>query len=262
MTDAEHLSQLEAEFPNTPPALRRADLQEINDLRHALGMPMVSADHYLTRSPAATKMVTKVKKTRDHTRARVLYQRFLDREAELAPHRAYADRVARATGGPGMTPVEPLATMGCGGGPLLCDVCDKPMILEGGIWNKVYADAAWRRNTDKQPGWKSWISGGMVVEIAVNGTLRIYHGYPGRSPDHCCNIASAELAAAEAKHGPGMPSDVRTELWHFLAEELPGKTDAERSRLIGEIGTTLFDYDPGIGVNRPEDRSCQTPNEG
>lgn len=248
----EHLRILESDFPNQPPVARRSDLEEINRLRESLGMPLVTAEDLLPRPVVATK-IAPVKKVRDHTRAREVYRRFLLREAELAPHRAYADRVARATGGPGMTPVEPLATMGCGGGPLLCDECNKPMILEGGVWNKVYADAAWRRNTDKQPGWKSWISGGMVVEIAVNGTLRVYHGYPGRSPDHCCNVASARLAAAEAAHGPGMPADVRTELWHFLAEELPGKTDAERSRLIGEIGTTLYDHDPGIGVNRPGD---------
>ena len=69
--------------------------------------------------------------------------------------------------------------MGKGGGPLLCDVCRKPMILEGGGFQGVHADEAWRRNPKK--GWTSWISGGMVVRIETNGTLRIFHSYPGRS---------------------------------------------------------------------------------
>src|SRR5438477_12727377 len=117
--------------------------------------------------------------TDKHAAAKAMYQDYLARSAVLERNRRYAADVAKATSGSGQTPVEPLATMGKGGGPLLCDVCRKPMILEGGGYQGVHADEAWRRNPNK--GWRSWISGGMVVRIETNGTLRIYHGYPGRS---------------------------------------------------------------------------------
>src|SRR5215207_1373129 len=117
--------------------------------------------------------------TDQHAAAKAMYQEYLARAAVLERNRRFADEVAKATSGAGQTPVEPLATMGKGGGPLLCDVCRKPMILEGGGFQGVYADEGWRRNPKR--GWMSFISGGMVVRIETNGTLRIYHGYPGRS---------------------------------------------------------------------------------
>ena len=112
--------------------------------------------------------------TDNHAAAKAMYQDYLARAVVLERHRAYASEVAAATGGTGQTPVHPLATMGKGGGPLLCDICRKPMILEGGSFNGVYADEAWRRSPKQ--GWLSWIAGGMVVRIETNGTLRIYHG--------------------------------------------------------------------------------------
>ncbi len=75
-----------------------------------------------------------------------MYQDYLARAAVLERHRRYAADVEKATSGSGETPVQPLATMGKNGGPLLCDVCSKPMILEGGAFQGVYADEAWRRN--------------------------------------------------------------------------------------------------------------------
>src|SRR5258706_275782 len=115
----------------------------------------------------------------DHATAKAMYQDYLARSAVLERHRRFAADVVRATSGSGQTPVEPLATMGKNDGPLLCDVCGKPIMLEGGAYNGVYADEAWRRKP--KHGSTSWISGGMVVRIETNGTLRIYHGYPGRS---------------------------------------------------------------------------------
>ena len=111
--------------------------------------------------------------TDPHAEAKAMYQEYLARAAVLERYRRYASAVAKATSNPGMTPVEPLATMGKGGGPLLCDVCSKPMILEGGAYQGVYADEAWRKNP--KPGWTSWISGGMVVRIESNGTLRVFN---------------------------------------------------------------------------------------
>jgi hypothetical protein len=178
-----------------------------------------------------------------------MYQEYLARTAVLERLRRYAADVAKATSGAGQTPVEPLATMGKNGGPLLCDVCRKPMILEGGAFNGVFADEAWRRNPKK--GWTSWIAGGMVVRIETNGTLRIFHGYPGRSgcvqkADKADDKARAEFRAkADA-------TDVSAKLallTAYFKAELPEKNnDAVKSDIYG----VLFVYDPGLGINAPE----------
>jgi hypothetical protein len=186
--------------------------------------------------------------TDEHATARAMYQEYLSRSAVLERHRRYATDVARATSGSGQTPVEPLATMGKGGGPLLCDVCGKPMILEGGGYQGVYADAAWRRNPKK--GWTSWISGGMVVRIESNGTVRIYHGYPGRSgcvqkADRADERDRAEFRARSKSMDVSAKLDLLSA--YFKAELPQHNTDA----VLSEIYRVLFVYDPGLGVNSP-----------
>lgn len=244
------LRALESEYPGQPLVAQRADLPEINRLRGLLGMPPVDAS---LREPGATKVAAEPPppppKAADHAVARALYQEYLAKTAELERHRAYADRVARATGGPGMTPVRPLATLGTGGGPLLCDHCGKPIVLEGGEFHGVAADVAWARRT--ADAWSSWILGGMVVEIVTNGTLRIYHGYPGRSAKHCCNAARQKDERAQAKFRSRKTPETFKILLPFLEDEFPGLAERERFSLLNEIVNTLFDYDPGVGINRP-----------
>lgn len=187
--------------------------------------------------------------TDDHAAAKAMYQDYLARAAALERYRRYATDVAKATSGSGQTPVEPLATMGKGGGPLLCDVCGKPMILEGGAFQGVYADEAWRRNRRK--GWVSWISGGMVVRIETNGTLRIFHGYPGRSG--CVKTADKadEKDRAEFRARTN-DMDVSAKLGllraYFKAELPANNSDA----VLSDIYAVLLVYDPGLGVNSPE----------
>lgn len=182
----------------------------------------------------------------EHATAKALYADFLARSAVLERHRRFADDVVRATPGAGQTPVEPLATMGRNGGPLLCDVCGKPMILEGGEYNGVPADEAWRRNPTK--GWTSWILGGMVVRIESNGTLRIYHGYPGQSgcvesADRADEKDRAEFR--ERSNAADVSAKLKLLRGYFKAE-LPDKdTDA----FLTEIYKVLFVYDPGLGIN-------------
>ena len=185
-----------------------------------------------------------------HAAARAIYQDYLARSAVLERQRRFAVDVERATSsGSGQTPVEPLATMGKGGGPLLCDVCRKPMILEGGGYQGVYADEAWRRNPTK--GWTSWISGGMVVRIESNGTLRIYHGYPGRSgcvlkADRLDDAARAEFRARSAAMNVSAKLDL---LSAYFKAELPEK---DSDAVLSDIYRVLFVYDPGLGINSPE----------
>ena len=184
----------------------------------------------------------------EHAAAKAIYQEFLARSAVLERRRRYASQVAEATSGSGQTPVEPLATMGKGGGPLLCDVCRKPMILEGGAFNRVYADEAWRKNP--VVGWRSWISGGMVVRIETNGTLRIFHGYPGRSG--CVQTADRndeKLKAEFRAKAKTMDTPGKLELLSaYFKAELPDKNN---DAFLTEIYKVLFVYDPGLGVNEP-----------
>lgn len=187
--------------------------------------------------------------TDDHAAAKAIYQDYLARAAVLERNRRFAADVAKATSGSGQTPVEPLATMGKNGGPLLCDVCGKPMILEGGGYQGVNADEGWRRNPTK--GWASWISGGMVVRIETNGTLRIYHGYPGRSG--CVQKADKADKKKEADfEARSKTMDVSTKLdllsAYFKAELPENNTDA----VLSDIYRVLFVYDPGLGINALE----------
>jgi hypothetical protein len=185
--------------------------------------------------------------TDTHAVAKAMYQQYLARAAVLERNRVHAEAVAKATAGAGQTPVEPLATMGKHGGPLLCDVCNKPMILEGGGFQGVYADEGWRRNPKK--GWLSYISGGMVVRIETNGSLRIFHGYPGRSG--CVQKADRadEKDRAAFKASPDDISMKLGLLSAYFKAELPDKnSDAVKS----DIYRVLFTYDPGLGVNSPD----------
>lgn len=177
-----------------------------------------------------------------------MYQDYLTRSAVLERCRRFASEVAKATSGSSQTSVEPLATMGRGGGPLLCDLCRKPMVLEGGGFQGAYADEAWQRNP--QPGWTSYISGGMVVLIESNGTLRVYHGYPDRSG---CVVTAAQAdernrADFRARSDGADVSAKLALVRAYLKAELPAKaTDATMS----DVYKLLFVYDPGPGINSP-----------
>jgi hypothetical protein len=250
------LRVLEADYAGQPLVVQQADLLEINHIRSQLGMPLVDAKLNEIGAAAKKEPKPKPKKAKpeaepDHTEAREIYQAFLKKEAELEVHRAYAERVAKATSGPGQTPVRPLATMGTNGGPLLCDVCKKPIILEGGQYHGVNADVAWKRTPNPPEKWTSWISGGMVVEIQTNGTLRIYHGYPGRNNNHCCNVASREDKKAQDAFDSSKRSEKYTMLMAFIEHEFPDKSKQEHLELLNRILDTMFSYDPGIGINRP-----------
>jgi hypothetical protein len=209
-------------------------------------------DRPTSTATAQPKAAAKPKKTADHSAARALYQRLLARKAELAPYREYAKAVVYATADrSGKTPVCPLATMGTNGGPLLCDHCGQPMILEGGAYNKVYADAAWERNKTDRAGWVSYISRGMVVEITTNGTLRIYHGYTSK-PGECCTLGKAtENASDEAFTGKAAPG-ILNALALYLREEFPDLLECERCDIVSAVSLTLFSFDPGFGINRPK----------
>ncbi|MCI0703452.1 MAG: hypothetical protein L0241_20425 [Planctomycetia bacterium] len=255
------LQMLEEDFAGQPLVVQQADLREINQLRSRLGMPLVDAHLKEIGVAAAVEEEAKPEpvEVQDHTEAREIYQAYLKKIEELEVHQAYAEQVAKATSGPGQTPVRPLATMGTNGGPLLCDHCGKPIVLEGGQFHGVTADVAWKQNP--RGNWNSWIHGGMVVEIQTNGTLRIYHGYPGRDTKHCCNVASREDKKARDKFESSNGSETQNRILAFpmirafLEHEFPDRTEEERLDLLNKILDTMYSYDPGIGVNRPSTRS-------
>jgi hypothetical protein len=253
------LKLLEDDYAGQPIVAQQADLREINRIRTQLGMPLVDA--HLKEIGAADVAKPKPKKkpakkeARDHTEAREIYQAYLKKHEELEVYRAYADRVVKATAGRGQTPVRPLATMGTDGGPLLCDHCGKPIVLEGGTFHGVNADVAWGRNPNRGANWTSWIFGGMVVEIQTNGTLRIYHGYPGRNNTHCCNVASREDQKARDEFESRKKPEKQNIILAFLEDEFPERTINQRYELLNKIMDTMFSYDPGLGVNRPSKES-------
>ncbi len=180
-----------------------------------------------------------------HAFARALYQDYLSRKQNLSRHREYARKVADATSGSSTTPVKPLATMGKNGGPLLCDVCHKPMILEGGGFQGVFADEAWKRNP--KDNWNSYISGGMVVLIESNGTLRVYHGYPTSGCARVADLASDKLRA-EFRAGINKQStyDMLDALTAYFKAEMP---ENDNDGMLSDINKVLFTFDPGLGVN-------------
>ena len=246
------LRLLEEDYPAQPVVLQQADLPEINRLRSRLGMPLVDARLKVIGAPdppAAEAAKPEPKRPPDHSEAREIHQAYRKKIEELEGHRAYAEEVSIATAGHGQTPVEPLATMGPGGGPLLCDRCKKPIVLEGEKYHGMTADVAWKKNP--VVGWTSWILGGMVVEIQTNGTLRIYHGYPGRGDNHCCNIASREDDQARARFESRWRPEIPEKILAYLEDEFPGMTGDERSSLLDKIVGTMYSYDPGIGINCP-----------
>ena len=245
------LRLLEEDYPDLPPLVRKADLEEINALRTQLGMPQVDdrLNELGVEAEAVEEAEPEPEPPKDHTEARAIYEKYLKKSAELEKAREYAERVAAATAGRGQTPVRPLATMGTDGGPLLCDQCNKPMRLEGGGHHGAFADTAWR--SDPRNNWKSWILGGMVLELQTNGTLRVYHGYPGRGNQHCCNIASREDDAAREEFRSEVTPEIKKKLREFLADEFPRRSEGSREELFGKIVDTLYSYDPGFGVNRP-----------
>jgi len=252
----EQLRFLEESYPSQPPVVRQEDLEQINRLRAQLGLPLV--DEQLVEpgpvEPAPTpeaESKTEGDGADPHLEARALHQEYLRKLDELQRHREYADRVAEATAGQGMTPVRPLATMGTGGGPLLCDHCEKPIRLEGGRFHGKAADLAWREHPNPPQNWASYILGGLVIEIETNRTLRIYHGYPGRR-SACCGRASAADDEARREFDSGSWFAKESIVADFVREELlPGADPAEQQSLAHRILDTLFGYDPGVGVNRP-----------
>jgi hypothetical protein len=249
-----NLQILEDDYAGQPLLVQRADLREINQIRGQLGMPLVDAQLKAMGAAAAEEEVEPAPKevAPDHTEAREIYQAYLKKMEEQDVHRAYADQVVEATAGDGPTPVRPLATMGTHGGALLCDHCGKPIVLEGGHFHGIAADVAWKQKPSDD--WSSWILGGMVVEIENNGTLRIYHGYPGRHND-CCEAAVRELKKAQAEFGTGKGSEKENLLRAFLEHEFPDMIGEERLDLLGKILQTMYSYDPGIGINRPSRES-------
>jgi len=259
----EKLRQLEEDYLMMPPALRKQDLVDINDLRSQLGLPQVDEQlaivsgqsentaEAIEESPTEDESLNLPAKPDDYESAKKIYQQYLQRIETLKIYQQYARDVADATNGPHQTPVRPLATMGTNGGPLLCDHCKKPMVLEGSPCHGMNADDAWKKKVFKRKNWNSWILGGMVVEIETNGTLRVYHGYPNRNKSDCCNIADEEDKTARKKFDSSTVDLHKPMLLKFLQFEFADRDENQLRKQLTRILDVMFGYDPGLGVNQP-----------
>jgi hypothetical protein len=211
---------------------------------------MLYADEPKFQAKTEPKAAPKPKPKVDHTEAKAIYAKYLEKKAILTVHQEYAKRVAKATDDKrGKTPVRPLATMGCNGGVLLCDHCLKPIILESTPCYNVPVDEAWARHPElHDKDWISYIKGGLIVYIAENGTLRIYHGYS--RPTDCDKLAiDAINAASDAFTRDTSKCNI---IWKYIDEELlKDKTHDEKNVLFADIMSVMYSYDPGIGVNHP-----------
>lgn len=246
---------LEEDYTGQPVVVQQADLPEINRIRAELGMPLVDArlkEIVADAKPVKEEEAKPLPAKRDHSASRTIYEAYLKKSRELEAHREYAKRVARATSGAGQTPVYPLATMGNRGGPLLCDHCRKPIVLEGGEFHGMNADDAWAKHSNPTENWRSWILGGLVVELKVNGTLRIYHGYPGQNENQCCNVVVKQEKRAREDYEKSKPTPDREALNAFLEDEFPEMPKTERYDLFSKIIDVMYSYDPGFGVNGPD----------
>lgn len=251
------LQSMEADYRGQPPYIQQADLVEINRLRLELTLPTV--DSHLNevivqsvQSSVKTDPPMPVQTANNHAQAREIYQAYLDRLEVMEQYQVYAKLVVDATGGSSQTPVKPLATMGSNSEALLCDLCGKPMILEGGGFQGVYVDQAWKSNGGKV-NWRSYISGGMTLQLQTNGTLRVYHGY---TTSGCCRTATeadtkarAEFRASE--NGKLMETSDRLDLlFAFVRDELMvGFSEDDHWKMVNKIHKVMFGYDPGLGVN-------------
>lgn len=210
---------------------------------------MLYGDEPQATSVAPSKPKPKLKPKPDHSEAKAIYAAYLEKKAVLTVHQEYALRVAKATDDSiGKTPVRPLATMGCNGGALLCDHCHKPIVLESTPVYNVPADEAWLRHPElHDTNWVSYIKGGLIVYLAENGTIRIYHGYS--RPTDCDTIDMKRINAESDAWKTDFSK--ATAVSKFLDEEFPDKTQTEKNTLLSDIMKVMFSYDPGIGINHP-----------
>jgi hypothetical protein len=185
--------------------------------------------------------------------ARRIYEEYLAKQEVLKKYRAYASKVLKdlSTKG-GLTPVMPLVFDGTDGGPLICDLCKKEIPLESQPWYGMFASDAWAANPEAGPDWYSYILGGFTVTVEINGTLRIYHGYDNAFGS-CCQIAIAreDKAIKEHKMDYKARDYARKVLRPFFMDEFPELTPEEIDDLVRKVTSTLFDYDPGLGINQP-----------
>jgi hypothetical protein len=253
------LKILEEDYFDQPGFLRRKDLVKINSLRDSLGLPQVNAGLSPLEEISPVGDIYEIPATRvgeapviidPFIEVRELYLQFLEKEEMMQRHKDYCRVMTRATASTrnGLTPIEPLATGGTNGGPILCDMCAKPFPLEGNKFNGITADAAW--DLPHPEPFYSYIMGHLTLLTETNGTFRAYHGYENSG---CGGRATlADRVARKEFQSSGLSSNERKTLKRFLLEEIGILNGDQRNSTIGDLQRSLFFYDPGVGINGPD----------
>ena len=250
------LQFLEEDYWDQPAYLRRKDLVTINSLRKSLGMEEVGADlKPLILDPEIEEIKAMIEEEAAepvdvYEDARGIYEMYLEHIEKMKPHVMYARKmIAATTLINGQTPVMPLAIMGTGCGEARCDECLKAFPLEGGPYNDKTAGVAWEAADGSIPNWSSYIRGHITFIQETNGTIRIYHG----DISYGCGKKAEVKRAKEEKDFKGMTDfgEAHSILFPFIRDELGIEDKGACNSMLNKIFFTLFNFDPGIGVNRP-----------
>jgi len=227
--DMEELEELMEEYPYEPPFIQKKILVEINTLREKMGQPLIDRDlqllvaeeEFFVSAEIAEPEIKEETPVDPHVEAREIYQIYLGKYEELRPEREHAKKIIAAV-------------MKGGNNGILCDRCGKEC------------------NSHAHH---------VVAMQAVNGTVRVYHGQEPswRISDGEYKLVSAgygcvkEALDEDKQREDQFRKDVGWEIKQNAKKLLQAWIQDERPDLENELYAILsiYDYDPGIGVNRP-----------
>ena len=222
------LRVLEEEYAGQPLVVQQADLREINRIRSQIGMPLVDA-RLNTIGTVKEKAQPKPKPQQvpDHTEARAIYQAYLKKIEELEVHRAYAERVVKATGGPGQTPVSPPGDHGNRRRPPPV----RPLRQADRPGGRALPRGCCRRRLEAEPSRQLDLldPGGHGRRNRDQRHAAIYHGYPGGDNKYCCNVASRNEEKAQAQFKSLKSPEKFNMIQAFLEHEFPDMTEKSTS---------------------------------
>ena len=237
-------------------------MREINHLRSRLGMPLVDArlnDFGVAVEGDAKPKPAKAKSTsghaKDHTEAREIYQGLLSRRPKcLKSTRPMPSGLPKRRRVTARRPSAPWQRWG----PTAAPSC-VTTVASRSFWREGSSTGCPRmppgRRTPATNGPPGFTEAWFRRNPELNNTLRIYHGYPGRDDNQCCNVASREDRRARAEFGVGKGREKQKLILAFIEDEFPDMVEQERLDLLTLILDTMYSLRP-----RPRGQSPRRPS--